>query len=78
MEGGSKGFFWSEILAKRDFFGLWKTWGFFWVAKKHRDVLGYCTFHQLKSTITYNYLKYSLLLVWDFLGYAKNVGIFWG
>ena len=51
--------------------------GFFGVVKKttFRDFFGYCTFHQLKSTITF---KCNLLLMWDFWGYAKNVGIFWG
>ena len=36
-------FFGSDILAKRDFFGS---------RKQHRDLFGYCIFHQLKSTIT--------------------------
>ena len=44
----------------RDFFGL-KFWpkGIFWIcgrrgdfARKTQIVLGYCTFHHLKSTIT--------------------------
>ena len=43
--GGPRDFFRSEILAKRDFFGgLWRTWGFFWVAKKTRDFLGIALF----------------------------------
>ena len=34
-------FFWSEILAKSDFLGLWKTPGFFGVSKKKEwDFLG--------------------------------------
>ena len=40
---GSEGFFGSDILAKRDFFGS---------RKRHRDFFGYCIFHQLKSTLT--------------------------
>ena len=50
--GGAKDFFGSDILAKRDFLGLWKTMAFFGSRKQHRDFLGYCIFHQLKSTIT--------------------------
>ena len=52
MGGGSEEFFWSEILAKRYFFGSMKDAGIFGSPKKHRDFLGYCTFHKLKSTIT--------------------------
>ena len=71
-DGGSEGFFGSEILAKRDIFESMKDTGIFWVVKKTQGFFGYCTFHQLKSR------KCNLLLVWDFLGYAKNVGIFLG
>ena len=54
-----KGIFWSLFMKGTclDFFGLQKNTGIFW---------GY----QLKSTITYTQI---LLLVWDFLGYAKKV-----
>ena len=38
--------------SKRDFLGVWKMLGFFWVAKKHRDYFGHCIFHKLKSTST--------------------------
>ena len=31
---GSKGYFWSELLAKRDFFGSMKEAGIFWGCKK--------------------------------------------
>ena len=49
LTGGGGGcprdFFRSEILAKRDFLGgLWRTWGFFWVAKKTRDFWGIALF----------------------------------
>ena len=38
--GGSNDFIESEILAKSDFFGLGKTPGFFWVAKKTKGFFG--------------------------------------
>ena len=67
LTGGSEGFFWSEVLAKRDFFGSMKD--------VHGDLLGYCTFHQLKSTRKH---KRNLLLVWDFFGYAKKCRVLLG
>ena len=54
-----EGFFGSEILVKRiHFFGSMKDVGIFWNRKKkknpkNRDFFGYCSFHQLKSAITY-------------------------
>ena len=43
----------SEILAKRDFFWVWKTRGFFRVAKKAQGFFGVLYFSdQVKSTIT--------------------------
>ena len=42
--------------------------------KKHRTFLGIVLFIKLKSIKT-NAIK---LLMWDILGYAKNVGIFLG
>ena len=51
--GGPKDFFGSDILDKRDFLGSMKDARiFFGSRKQHRDFLGYCIFHQLKSTIT--------------------------
>ena len=51
--GGPKDFFGSDILAKRDFFGVYESRrDFFGSRKQHRDFSGYCIFHQLKSTIT--------------------------
>ena len=51
--------------------------GIFLGCKKTQGCFGvlYFSSAQINNNI---YLKYSLLLVWDFLGYAKNVGIFWG
>ena len=40
MGVGAKDFFGSDILAKRDFLGLWKTTGFFWVAKTTQRFFG--------------------------------------
>ena len=43
----------SEMLAKKDFLGSVKDVGNFWGHKERdRYFLGYCTFPQLKSTIT--------------------------
>ena len=43
-----------KFLVKRDFFGVYERhWDFLGCEKKkHRDFLGFCIFHQLKSTIT--------------------------
>ena len=59
----SKGIFLSMIDA--EFFGVAKkTQGFFWVL--------YFSSAQINNN------KHNLLLVWDFFGYANNVGIFLG
>ena len=39
-EGGSNDFIDSEMLTKNDFLGLWKTPGFFWVARKTNGYFG--------------------------------------
>ena len=70
---GLKDIFGSEILAKRNFLGSMKDTGIFWVPKNTLgDLLGYCTFHQLKSTIPVTFYKCNLLLVRDFLGMLKS------
>ena len=53
MTGGSKGFFGSDILAKRDFFVSMKDARIFLGRENNTGIFfGYCIFHQLKSTIT--------------------------
>ena len=52
---GSEGVFWLEGF----FFRSIKDGGIFWVAKlKNRNFLGYCTFHQLKSTMNISAIYY--------------------
>ena len=51
--GGSKDFFGSDILAKKDFFWVYeRRRDFFGWRKQQRDFFWYCIFHQLKSKIT--------------------------
>ena len=51
--GVPKDFFESDILAKRDFLGVYeRRRDFLGSRKQRRDFFGYCIFHQLKSTIT--------------------------
>ena len=52
LRGGPRDFFESETLAKRDLFGPVKDAGNFLGRKKTQGFYGYCTFYQLKSTIT--------------------------
>ena len=52
LTGVFEGFFGAEILAKRDSFGFVKDTGILLGREKTQDFLGYCTFHQFKSTIT--------------------------
>ena len=75
MTGGCpKDLFWSEILAKRDFWGSMNTLGLFWVAENTGIFLG------IVFSINSNQLqlKRNLLLMWDFFGHAKTVEIFLG
>ena len=52
-DGGVRRIFWGlRFWPKGIFLGLWKTPGFFWVAKTTQGFFGYCILHQLKSTIT--------------------------
>ena len=44
LMGWSEGFFESEILDKREFFGSMKDARIFWGCKKHRDFLGIAFF----------------------------------
>ena len=56
------------------FFGSMKDEGIFWVVKKKTGIFfGYCTFHQLKSTIT---LAQFTAGVGFFLGMLKMQGFF--
>ena len=53
MTGGVRRIFLGLTFWPKWFFlGLWKTPGFFWVAKTTQGFFWYCVFHQLKSTIT--------------------------
>ena len=52
MVEGSRDFFASEILAKRDFLGSMNDGSIFLGCEIHREFFGYWTFHQLNSTIT--------------------------
>ena len=53
MTGGSEGFFWVWHFGQKGFFWVYeRRRDFFGSRKQHRDLFGYCIFHQLKSTIT--------------------------
>ena len=78
LMGKGDGFFGSETLAKGIFLGSMKDARTFLghnTVKTQGFFGGYCALYQLKSTMTF---KHNLLLVWDFLGSAKNAGIFLG
>ena len=38
-------------MAKRDFLGVYERCGNFFGSRKNRDIFGYCTLSQLKSTM---------------------------
>ena len=74
--GGLRDIFGSKILTKRDFLGsiAWKTQGFF---GSHRTAIFLGIVQLLFINLNQHYCKHNLLSVWDFFGYAENVGIFW-
>ena len=49
--GGVRGIFLGLKFWPKKIFGVYERQGFFWVVKKTTDFFGYCTYHQLKSTI---------------------------
>ena len=71
-----EGFFGSQILAKKDFLGLWKTQGFFLVAKKTQGFfwLLYFSSAQINNNVSTIYCWCGIFFRYQ----AKNVGSFWG
>ena len=71
----SKGFFGYKIVAKRYFCSSVNDAGNYWVTENSDFFFGYCTFHQLKSTITQAQFTVGV----GFFGYTNSkVGIFLG
>ena len=72
--GGVPGIFLGLKFWPKGFLGVCEIRGDFLGREKITlDLFGYCSFHHSNQQH-----KCNLLLVWDFFGYAKNVGIFLG
>ena len=73
---GVRGIFWGlQFWPKGIFFGSMKNAGIFWGLRKNHGFFGYCTLHLAQINNNTN-RRNNLLLVWDILGFAKNMGIF--